>query len=254
MIVVPGYNIVTDDLLFNMDSFYPPSYGGSGTVLTDSVKGLTADFSDADREGWNIDNKPNGWSFDQTQNDTVVSPNSSDFEFQYNDSYSIEMWVNMRQQNSEYGYMINGRFTDASGVDYAGWGMMFDNGVLTGFVGGYPSNVLSWRRIETSSADWNTYVYNKWVQIVWSHDATLANCKLYVNGVDRTNARSDQTSPPYTVNYDSNFKMGFARDTFNWAFRLPMNGTISATRIYNKTLSSAEVNRNFNARRNYYGI
>jgi len=251
MIVVPGYTIVTDDLLFNMDSFYPPSYGGSGTVLTDSVKGLTADFSVADREGWNIDNKPNGWYFDRPTNDTEVSQNSSDFEFQYNDSFSIELWVYM--QDIIYGYMINSRFTDASGVDYAGWGIMWDNGVLSAFIGGYPSNTPSWRGIKTSSAAASS-IKDEWVQIVWSHDATLANCKLYVNGVDRTNARTDQSSPPYTINYNSNFKIGFGRDTFNWFYRIPMDGTISAARIYNKTLSSAEVNRNFNARRDYYGV
>ncbi len=251
MIVVPGYTIVTDDLLFNMDSFYPPSYGGSGTVLTDSVKGLTADFSDADREGWNIDNKPNGWYFDRPTNDTEVSQNSSDFEFQYNDSFSVELWVYM--QDTIYGYMINSRATDASGVDYAGWAMMWDNGVLSAFIGGYPSNTLSWRGIKTSSA-YASSIEDQWIQIVWSHDATLANCKLYVNGLDRTDFREDQSSPPYTINYDSNFKIGFATDTFNWAYRIPMDGTISAARIYNKTLSSAEVNRNFNARRDYYGV
>ena len=81
MIVVPGYTIVTDDLLFNIDSFYPPSYGGSGTVLTDTVKGLTVDFDGAAATGYGISpyTTPNGWYFNGSNTTEYVNQNSSDF-------------------------------------------------------------------------------------------------------------------------------------------------------------------------------
>lgn len=251
MIVVPGYTIVTDDLLFNIDSFYLPSYGGSGTVLTDTVKGLTVDFSDAAETGYDINDGPNGWYFfnDPCQ---YVNQNSSDFEFQYGDSFSVEVWTYMNE-NTSTGYLVSNRQTDASGVQYSGWGLLQQDGKIKAFIGGYPSSSYDWRNADISTSDFTNYVYQKWSHIVWSNDGTTGGTKLYINGVDRTDNVYDDATPPYTINYDGDFKLGFGADSVNGTSH-PVNANISACRIYNKSLSSAEVNRNFNAVRNYYGL
>lgn len=245
------YDIVTDDLLFNIDSFYPPSYGGSGTVLTDTVKGLTVDFSDADETGYDIDNAPNGWYF---SNDPCqyVNQNSSDFEFQYGDSFSVEAVVYVNE-NTNSGYIVSNRQTDASGVQYSGWALIQQDGKIRTAIGGYPSNSFDWRWADCSTSDFTNYVYQKWSHIVWSNDGTTGGTKLYINGVDRTDNVSDDATPPYTINYDGDFKLGFGADSFDGTSH-PFDGNISACRIYDKSLSLAEVNRNFNAVRNYYGL
>ena len=245
------YDIVTDDLLFNIDSFYPPSYGGSGTVLTDTVKGLTVDFSDASASGYDIDNAVNGWYFngDPCQ---YVNQNSSDFEFQYGDPFSVEVWTYM-DENTNTGYLVSNRQTDASGVQYSGWALIQSGGKIRGVIGGYPSNSLDWRNADISTSDFTNYVYQKWCHIVWSSDGTTSGTKLYINGVDRTDNVSDDATPPHTINYDGDFKLGFAADSVDGTSH-PVVANISACRIYNKSLSLAEVNRNFNAVRNYYGL
>ena len=249
------YDIVQDDLLFNIDSFYPPSYGGSGTVLTDTVKGLTVDFDGAAATGYGISpyTTPNGWYFNGSNATEYVNQNSSDFEFQYGDSFSVEAVVYVNE-NSGSGYIVSNRQTDASGTEYSGWAMFHDAGKISCFIGGYPSSSYDWRWIKISPTDFNAHVYQKWSHIVWSNDGTTGGSKLYVNGVDRTNSSSDDATPPYTINYDSDFKLGFAADTSNASSVHPFDGNISACRIYNKNLSTEEVRHNYNAVANNYGL
>ena len=249
------YDIVQDDLLFNIDSFYPPSYGGSGTVLTDTVKGLTVDFDGAVATGYGISpyTTPNGWDFNGSNATEYVNQNSSDFEFQYGDSFSVEAVVYVNE-NANSGYIVSNRQIDASGVHYSGWTMLQDVGKIHCFIGGYPSSSYDWRRIAISTTDFNAHVYQKWSHIVWSNDGTIGGSKLYINGVDRTNSSSDDATPPYTINYDSDFKLGFAADTSNASSVHPFDGNISACRVYNKNLSSDEVRRNYNAVANNYGL
>jgi len=247
------YDILQDDLLFNIDSFYPPSYGGSGTVLTDTVKGLTVDFDGAAATGYGISpyTTPNGWYFsgDATE---YVNQNSSDFEFQYGDSFSVEVWTYMNE-NINTGYIVSNRQTDASGVQYSGWGLLQKDGKIRAAIGGYPSNSFDWRNADISTSDFTNHVYQKWCHIVWSSDGTTSGTKLYINGVDRTDNVSDDATPPYTINYDGDFKLGFGADSFDGTSH-PISANISACRIYNKNLSSEEVRRNYNAVANNYGL
>ena len=251
------YDIVQDDLLFNIDSFYPPSYGGSGTVLTDTVKGLTVDFDGAVATGYGISpyTTPNGWDFNGSNATEYVNQNSSDFEFQYGDSFSVEAVVYV-DENGGSGYIVSNRQTDASNVQYSRWALYHDAAKISCVIGGYPSSSYDWRKIMISPTDFNAHVYQKWSHIVWSNDGTIGGSKLYINGVDRTNSISDDATPPYTIGYDSDFKLGFAADTAlsTLPSAHPFTGNISACRIYNKNLSSEEVNRNFNAIRNNYGL
>ena len=156
-------------------------------------------------------------------------------------------------ENTNTGHIVSNRQTDASGVQYSGWALIQQDGKIRAFIGGYPSNSYDWRWADISTSDFTNYVFQKWSHIVWSSDGTTSGTKLYINGVDRTDNVSDDATPPYTINYDGDFKLGFAADSVDGTSH-PFDGNISACRIYNKSLSLAEVNRNFNAVRNYYGI
>jgi hypothetical protein len=221
-------------------------------VLTDTVKGLTVDFDGAVATGYGISpyTTPNGWDFsgDATE---YVNQNSSDFEFQYGDSFSVEAVV-LVNENYNSGYIVSNRQTDASGTQYSGWALIQKDGKIRAAIGGYPSNAYDWRNIDISTTDFNAHVYQKWSHIVWSNDGTTGGSKIYINGVDRTNSVADDATPPYTINYDSDFKLGFGADTASGT--APFTGNISACRIYNKNLSSEEVRRNYNAVANNYGL
>ena len=85
---------------------------------------------------------------------------------------------------------------------------------------------------------------NTWVCIIATVDSA-GNSLLYANGV------LQQTVTGYTYNSatPSNFSIGM----FGTASE-PYLGSIGAVKVYNRALSAAEVNQNFNALRGRYGI
>jgi len=246
------YDIVTDGLIFNLDTEYSESYPGTGSIITDSVGGLTFDFSAADQTTpFNNNNPPAyGWYFSNDYN-IEASRNSTDFEFQSDNAFSVEAAVYLNE-NTSSGYIVSNRRQDANGTSYSGWGLLQENGTLIGLVGGYPSSSYDWRWIKTSAADYAAHVYQKWAHIVWVNDGTDGGQKLYINGIDRTTSAYDDASPPYVVNYDSSYRIGFGDDTA--ATTHPISANIPMCRIYNKALSESEVNRNFEVIRNRYNI
>lgn len=87
----------------------------------------------------------------------------------------------------------------------------------------------------------NSTVINTWYHVVGTYDGTTA--KIYLNGNEVVSAI--RTAESNSVR----FRIGASARGANY-----LNGDISGVKIYNKALSSQEIQQNFNATRNRFGI
>ena len=96
--------------------------------------------------------------------------------------------------------------------------------------------------VNTSTAG---VVNNQWNNVVATWDGT--NKRIYVNGVLRA------TSATLTGTVTQN-TTGAAFIGIYGGGGYPFNGRIAQTQIYNRALTAAEIQQNFNATRSRYGI
>ena len=89
---------------------------------------------------------------------------------------------------------------------------------------------------------------NTWYYIVGTYDPTDKNIRIYVNGVLDGTPVAIATFDRLTANAEN--LIGALHTTSTESFI----GSISSAAIYNKALSAAEIQQNFNALRSRYGI
>ena len=242
--------IVTDGLVFAVDAANTKSYPGSGTTWKD----LSGNGNDGTLTNGPTFDSGNGGSivFDGG-NDYTPFPYNTLYNFQYDSSFTIDSWVYINE-NSNYGYIITNRNTDASGVKFSGFGLAHLNGSIRGFIGGFNST-SAWRQVEISTSDFNLYVYQKWVYISYTNTGIAGEQKIYINGVDRSTGAVDGTNPPYTVNYDSDHQVTIGASP---ADGTPaghyLNAKISNIRMYTKALTPSEITQNYNALKSRFGL
>lgn len=254
MSFVHSPKIVTDGLVLALDAGNTKSYTSGSTTWYDKsgngynetlINGPT--FSSA-----------NGGSivFDGTNDYAQYSSRSLNTEFQYSSSFTIEVVAKI-MENTSYGYLINNRaLTDGNGTPYAGWGLLQGEGILIGFIGGYPSSTYDWRNTNISTTDYTNAVFGKWAHIVWTNGGTLNDGKIYLNGNNATSQSYDNNTPPYVINYNGNQKitLGMSPADGGGSGDWFLSGSISCARVYNRALSAPEIQQNFNALRGRYGI
>ena len=246
-----GPNIVTRGLVLHLDAASPNSYysPNGGTVWKD-VSGNDISPSMYNQAA-HIDSAPKSFTLDGTNDYIQVPTTTPSLEFQYSDNFTIEAYAYVKESGT--GYIINNRKAD-SPITYAGWGMAIASGQVACFVGGYQSG-YKWRRVDSSTSDFSTYVANKWAHIVWVNSSMEGQGKVYINGVDRTNTSADDSTPPATVPYVTEHKVSIG---ISPADGTPgghyLNGEIGAIRIYNRALSAQEVLQNFNATKDRFGL
>jgi hypothetical protein len=234
-------NIVTNGLVLHLDAGRAASYGGDGTIWRD-LSGQNNNGTLQGGVGFTVDD---GGSliFDGVNDSVVTSTRTPNTEFQYTSEFTISSWCRITENSGE-GYIVNNRITDANGTSYSGWGLLHVNGSIWGFVGGYPG-VLSWRKVIISTTTFDNLVYNKWAHITYLNTGNAGEQKIYINGIDSTLSAFDDTSPPYTINYSNgNSRIYIGLDA---TFPHYITGNIAQVSIYNRALSAAEVQQNYNA-------
>ena len=245
---LPEENIVTNGLIYNFDAGNSRSYAGTGLTAFDLAGSGTT---------YTLTNGPafstlNGGSlsFDGTNDYLINTARTPDCEFQYSSAFTIMAYCKITE-NSATGYIVNNRTTDASSTLYTGWGLVQDAGIILGFVGGYPGNTLSWRRAGISTTSFNNSVYNQWAHIAFVNTGVAGEQKIFINGVNATNSASDDTTPPYTINYGTSHRIYIGYDG---AQAHPLSANISQVQIYSRALSSTEILQNYNAAKSRYGL
>lgn len=148
-----------------------------------------------------------------------------------------EAWVYCEQDISTYN-MFMGRYLPYFSF-FGGNRLYFSNNVNG-----------SQQTIQTSS----NLSLNTWYQATFttSFDGTNTTMKIFTNGVETATGAFTGPQGQYT---GINFMVGDGNDGSNGSTAwYPFKGRVSNVKVYNRTLSLAEIQQNFNAVRGRYGV
>ena len=245
--VVSTPSIITDGLVLNLDAGNTSSYPGTGTDWFD----LTSNGNDGVllNGASYITDGGGSISFDGVND--VVQVNDNDlFSFGNGTSdspFSVETWVNF---NSIPTNGFTGLVSKDSGGSSREWALIVNNTnkffriFIKNLGGGFQQS------IDATNITINT---NTWYNIVATYDgrggsSAYQGLKLYINGVQGTYGNVVQQSYTSMSNTTSKLNLGsYSGGQF-------LNGDISTSKIYNKTLTDSEVLQNYNATKGRFGL
>ena len=229
-----AYNssIVTNGLVLCLDAANPKSYPGSGTTWTDlSGNGNTGTLT-------------NGPTYSSANGESIVFDGVNDFidcgfsSSVRSSNVSYEVWI--RFSVSQQSKSIISLHKDGTGGCSIGLHDNFPNRIKfhTNTIGANNGNgILGTNQLND----------NIWHHIVGTYNSSNSTMMLYVDGIlDRTLV--GPTTPIYPSDRNLNIGRWTGGGTQNF------NGNISNAKIYNRALSAAEIQQNFNALRGRYGI
>jgi hypothetical protein len=233
--------ITKNGLVFNLDAGNPLSYV-SGTTIWNDRSGNN--YNGVLNNGPTFNSENGGYiTFDGTNDYFEVQQRAPLTEFQYYDSFSIEIWVG----NPINQYLFTNRKNTS--LQYSGWAIYGQGNTIQCWVGGYP-NQYGWRRIYApiNAGGWN--------HIVYTNSSDYLSQKVYVNGVD----------VGYDVSRDNGWEQAII-DYNQTPYHVPVIGTspadgysqfgggkIPIARVYNRTLTANEALQNFNALKIRFGL
>jgi hypothetical protein len=224
-----GEPIVTSGLVLNLDAGNLASYPGSGTTWTD-LSGNGNNGTLVNGVGYSGDNL-GSLSFDGV-NDAVtgsITPLTS--------NYSIELWFKLITSNSSGNSLI--ALTVSNNHGFLGEIRNSDKKIR--FLHRFPYGISGGNSFYSSGSINLNQIYC----ITWVRDT---NQKIYIN----SNFDSQITSTNSA--FDSNLnQLVIGQLVPNNSARI-INGNIYSCKIYNKALTAAEIQQNFNATRNRFGI
>jgi hypothetical protein len=237
-----GGSIVTTGMTFNFDSSSLASYIRSGTTVTDMVNGTAGSLV-------------NGPTFSATNENSLYFDGTNDYaewgrvsgtEFQYSDSFTIEVWY---KPTGNGNYIFTNR--KSTSLEYSGWAI-YQNGAgqIQCWVGGYPNNQYGWKRVFAYTQN------NTWVHVVYVNTPAPGSQTVYINGVKAGfNANEDAAYQNSYIDYSAT------------PYHVPVIGTspadnysqngnfnLAIARVYNTALTEAQANQNFNAQRMRFGL
>jgi hypothetical protein len=138
-------------------------------------------------------------------------------------NFSVEVWMNINPQSGYNAIVSAWNYPIGAG----GWELQTSNGVI----GVHPTYTVA-------------YTPNTNVHIVYTQDGTTT--KIYKDTV------LSQTSTTSTSLNNGTIGIGNLSGQGYGGYN--MNGTFYTVRVYKKTLSQSEINQNFNAQKNRYGL
>jgi hypothetical protein len=222
--------IVTSGLSLCLDAANSKSYPGSGTTWTDlSGRGNTGTLVNG--VGYNSSNL-GSLSFDGV-NDEVQLPGTN---LSLN-QMTISSW-NFSSNYAQNGFMFEKTTNGSVNTQYS----LFYNTAPLIYYRTYGLSTTD-LTVNTTTAG---VVNNSWNNVVATWDGT--NKRIYVNGVLR--ATSANLTGTVTQNATGIALIGRHGNPSAY----PFNGRISNTQIYNRALSAAEIQQNFNALRSRFSI
>ena len=225
MSVYGGPEVVNSGLVLCLDAANPKSYPGSGTTWTD-MSGLGNNGTLTNGPTYDANNA-GSIVFSSAGSNYVDCSNSSIFNFT---NTTVSCWFKKSYTALYKGLVDKGR------DDYGAWSLNVDeNGNTITF----KARISGVNRFVSASSP---YTNNSWTNAVGVYNGT--NLIVYQNGILSNSAA-------YSGSIGTNLvavRVGAANDG------LYCGGNISNVQIYNRALSAAEVQQNFNALRGRYGI
>jgi len=227
-------SIITDGLVLYLDAANPRSYPGAGTTWTD-LSGNGNNGTLVNGVGYNSDN---GGSLVFDGSNDIVNLNEN-IDFDITEPWSFSLWISPNF-TGQWRHILS----KDNGTTNCSW--MF-----------HSSNIFSWYQS----------FHNSTAYIWYTSGMTLGN-------TIPTNQFSELTITCSPVDADRTYFIAYlngsekSTTTFTWS---PINrtqtfnriggvstrfflGNLAATKIYNRALTPQEVQQNFNALRNRYGI
>jgi len=233
----PLPSIVLDGLVLYLDAGNTSSYPGSGTTWTDlSSSGKNATLS-------------NGPTYSSDDGGSIVFDGVNDFASIGSPSplsgtqlFTFEIWVNFTSISGNYGGLNKSAWLFAGGT--GGGGGQPELAVLSADNTSFTPDTLNFGRgsggtVGSCQVSVSSLMSNgNWYQIVLVRSSTNTQ-EVYLNGVqigtgNVSNSFSDGITNFGSIENNSNYS-GY------------LNGKISNIKIYNRALTAAEVQQNYNA-------
>jgi len=232
-----GYNprIVTDGLVLCLDAGNTKSYPGSGTTWNDlSGQGNNGTLTNMDGSNYS----DGALSFDGSNEyvnltESLIGSNQIQT---VTSSYTLEAWINVRSSSG----------TDSDAASIIGNASNYGVGMQVGVSNGNPRMNYGFRFT-------NNFYGSEFSPMILGHICLSRihgqSVKAYLNGNLDVSFTSDQLSVPSGQTYN-NMRIGNSNPRITGYY----DGYISNIRVYNKGLTDAEVQQNFNALRGRFGI
>lgn len=245
--------IAEDGLVLHLDASDPQSYPGSGLTWTD-LSGVIGDVY--------VQNRNSDWSF-VTDSDIGFNVlrnvnnrsqgNNPGINIPVNNGYNklagtLELWV---KPEIDYTGAL-GWFTNSDGSNHTNasnwhWIGTWNNGELLYHRMGNSSTCCNDLNLGSFSSSW--YPLNTWQHWTVTWNVIAGRVFFYKNG---TFAASNTL--PSNIPSSSPTNTGQMFNGHERADNMQFKGSCSVYKMYNRALSINEVQRNFNALRNRYGI
>jgi hypothetical protein len=222
-----GRGVVRDGLVLDLDAGVSASYAGIGTTWTD----LSTTSSQVI-----LQNSP-----------TFLTDNSGILDFDGTDDYadatssaynlgvgSIEVWVKADAPTDNLNQQIFARTNTSAGTFN-----IFKNA----------ANLFQFSIRLTTNTQYNigsdSTATNNWTHIVGTYDGAIQ--KMFVN----TTQQSTTNAISGTLNISGTLAINIARQTTGTAI---FNGKIAMVKLYNRALTTSEIQQNYNALKNRFGL
>ena len=239
-----SYNpsIVTNGLVLCLDAGNTKSYPGSGTTWTDlSGFGSTGTLTN----GPTYSSNNSGYlGFDGTNDFVNVSSGIPE----RTDRFTNEIWVyptSLTGGASGYSTLIrmNGRRPDNSSGDF------YFTLINLGQVHCEIRNLAN-TGYDPYTTSTGVVSVNNWYHIVQVIDRPAGNLKFYVNNSLVLNA----STTTYSIITNSSIQIAQQGTNVSNEFARRLTGRVSNVKLYNRALTAAEIQQNFNATRSRFGI
>jgi hypothetical protein len=255
-----GPKLITDGLVLCLDAADSLSYPGSGTTWTD--------LSGNSNNGVFV----NGPTYDSSNGGSIVFDGSNDYielttrntnlEFQPTQAFSVFCWVYNLADGTSSGAIISNMVGTSP---YPGWDLWRNTSttIAAHLISSWSTNAVK-VQIDFDYAS-NA---NKWVNIGFTYNGSspanatnaLNSMNFYVNGQLSTAGKANSsgtdgfnsTSEVITYNTSQRLRIASRWSSGAWTDGGPL--TSSNASIYNRALTAAEVQQNFNALRGRFGI
>ena len=238
--VFAGPDLSESGLVLALDAGNTKSYPGSGTTWTD-LSGRGNNGTLVNGVGY-VGTNGGSLSFDGS-NDYISIPSSNN-KFSWtpsgsgNNNLSIEMWLKCGETDA---YMLSKPWNGSGEYNY-----FIINGVFSTRVGAQ-SNSLSFSGFSTNTWEYFCFIFTPTQKAVYKNG--ILNAGFTNHGMTTNTTDFGDLSLPLSIMTLYPYGEGWGGNT---GFSTP--GNVSSLKIYNRVLTAAEIQQNFNALRGRFGI